>query len=145
MGLFNDFYSYLGLKDFDLQDINVESCLYCKEVCEVVCESLVLLKNCFDMLLLKKFGIIVVVGVLVDSKCDMMGSWFVVGVVDQLVIVLIGIKEVLGDNGKVIYVKGVNVIDDKGIVDFFNLYENVVQVDLCLLQEMIDEVVVVVK
>lgn len=82
MGLFNDLYSYLGLKEFDLVDINVESCLYCKEVCEVVCESLVLLKNCFEMLLLKKLVIIVVVGLLVDSKCDVMGSWFAVGVVD---------------------------------------------------------------
>lgn len=67
MGLFNDFYSYLGLKESDLVDINVESCLYCKEVWEVVWESVVLLKNWLEMLLLKKLGVIVVVGLLVDS------------------------------------------------------------------------------
>ncbi len=48
---------------------------------------------------------------------------------DQSVTVLTGIKEALGDNGKVIYAKGANVTDDKGIVDFLNLYENAVQVD----------------
>ncbi len=63
------------------------------------------------------------VGALADSKRDMMGSWSAAGVADQSVTVLTGIKEALGDNGKVIYAKGANVTDDKGIVDFLNLYE----------------------
>ena len=56
-----------------------------------------------------------------------------------------GIKEALGDNGKVIYAKGANVTDDKGIVDFLNLYENAVQVDPRSPQEMIDEAVAAAK
>ncbi|MTD52368.1 glycoside hydrolase family 3 C-terminal domain-containing protein, partial [Escherichia coli] len=59
--------------------------------------------------------------------------------------VLTGIKEALGDNGKVIYAKGANVTDDKGIVDFLNLYENAVQVDPRSPQEMIDEAVAAAK
>lgn len=78
------------------------------------------------------------VGALADSKRDMMGSWSAAGVADQSVTVLTGIKEALGDNGKVIYAKGANVTDDKGIVDFLNLYENAVQVDPRSPQEMID-------
>ncbi len=46
------------------------------------------------------------VGALADSKRDMMGSWSAAGMADQSVTVLTGIKEALGDNGKVIYAKG---------------------------------------
>lgn len=85
------------------------------------------------------------VGALADSKRDMMGSWSAAGVADQSVTVLTGIKEALGDNGKVIYAKGANVTDDKGIVNFLNLYENAVQVDPRSPQEMIDEAVAAAK
>jgi beta-glucosidase len=145
MGLFNDPYSHLGPKDSDPQDTNAESRLHRKEAREVARESLVLLKNRLDTLPLKKSGTIAVVGALADSKRDMMGSWSAAGVADQSVTVLTGIKEALGDNGKVIYAKGTNVTDDKGIVDFLNLYENAVQVDPRSPQEMIDEAVAAAK
>ena len=145
MGLFNDPYSHLGPKDSDPQDTNAESRLHRKEAREVARESLVLLKNRLDTLPLKKSGTIAVVGALADSKRDMMGSWSAAGVADQSVTVLTGIKEALGDNGKVIYAKGANVTDDKGIVDFLNLYENAVQVDPRSPQEMIDEAVAAAK
>ncbi|OSC77483.1 beta-glucosidase [Klebsiella pneumoniae] len=125
MGLFNDPYSHLGPKDSDPQDTNAESRLHRKEAREVARESLVLLKNRLDTLPLKKSGTIAVVG--------------------ALAAVLTGIKEALGDNGKVIYAKGANVTDDKGIVDFLNLYENAVQVDPRSPQEMIDEAVAAAK
>ena len=127
------------------QDTNAESRLHRKEAREVARESLVLLKNRLDTLPLKKSGTIAVVGALADSKRDMMGSWSAAGVADQSVTVLTGIKEALGDNGKVIYAKGANVTDDKGIVDFLNLYENAVQVDPRSPQEMIDEAVAAAK
>ena len=145
MGLFNDPYSHLGPKDSDPQDTNAESRLHRKEAREVARESLVLLKNRLDTLPLKKSGTIAVVGALADSKRDMMGSWSAAGVADQSVTVLTGIKEALGDNGKVIYAKGANVTDDKGIVDFLNLYEKAVQVDPRSPQEMIDEAVAAAK
>ncbi len=90
----------------DPQDTNAESRLHRKEAREVARESLVLLKNRLDTLPLKKSGTIAVVGALADSKRDMMGSWSAAGVADQSVTVLTGIKEALGDNGKVIYAKG---------------------------------------
>ncbi|MCT8152053.1 beta-glucosidase BglX, partial [Klebsiella aerogenes] len=145
MGLFNDPYSHLGPKASDPQDTNAESRLHRKEAREVARESLVLLKNRLDTLPLKKSGTIAVVGALADSKRDMMGSWSAAGVADQSVTVLTGIKEALGDKGKVIYAKGANVTDDKGIVDFLNLYEKAVQVDPRSPQEMIDEAVAAAK
>ena len=85
------------------------------------------------------------VGALADSQRDMMGSWSAAGVADQSVTVLTGIKDALGDKGKVVYAKGANVTDDKGIVDFLNLYEKAVQVDPRSPQAMIDEAVAAAK
>lgn len=145
MGLFNDPYSHLGPKDSDPQDTNAESRLHRKEAREVARESLVLLKNRLDTLPLKKSGTIAVIGALADSKRDMMGSWSAAGVADQSVTVLTGMQNALGDKGKIIYAKGANVTDDKGIVDFLNLYEKAVQVDSRSPQEMIDEAVAAAK
>lgn len=64
------------------------------------------------------------IGALADSKRDMMGSWSAAGVAEQSVTVLTGMQNALGDKGKIIYAKGANVTDDKGIVDFLNLYES---------------------
>ena len=123
MGLFNDPYSHLGPKASDPQDTNAESRLHRKEAREVARESGAAEKSS-RYAAAEKSGTIAVVGALADSKRDMMGSWSAAGVADQSVTVLTGIKEALGDKGKVIYAKGANVTDDKGIVDFLNLYES---------------------
>jgi beta-glucosidase len=101
----------------------------------------VLLKNRLDTLPLKKSGVIAVVGPLADSKRDVMGSWSAAGVVAQSVTVLTGIKNAVGDAGSVIYAKGANLTDNKGIIDFLNQYEPAVQVDERTPRAMIDEAV----
>lgn len=85
------------------------------------------------------------VGPLADSKRDVMGSWSAAGVADQSVTVLTGIKNSVGENGKVLYAKGANVTSDKGIIDFLNQYEEAVKVDPRSPQEMIDEAVQTAK
>ncbi|MTH47941.1 beta-glucosidase BglX [Intestinirhabdus alba] len=141
MGLFNDPYSHLGPKGSDPQDTFAESRLHRQEAREVARESLVLLKNRLDTLPLKKSGVIAVVGPLADSKRDVMGSWSAAGVVAQSVTVLTGIKNAVGDAGSVIYAKGANLTDNKGIIDFLNQYEPAVQVDERTPRAMIDEAV----
>ena len=145
MGLFNDPYSHLGAKESDPQDTNAESRLHRKEARDVARESLVLLKNRLETLPLKKSGTVAVIGPLADSKRDVMGSWSAAGVADQSVTVLTGIKNALGEKGKVVYAKGANITNDKGIVDFLNLYEEAVKVDPRSPQAMIDEAVNVAK
>ncbi len=155
MGLFNDPYSHLGPKESDPVDTNAESRLHRKEAREVARESLVLLKNRLETLPLKKSATIAVVGPLADSKRDVMGSWSAAGVADQSVTVLTGIKNAVGENGKVVYAKGANgkvlyakganVTSDKGIIDFLNQYEEAVKVDPRSPQEMIDEAVQTAK
>ncbi len=82
-------------------------------------ESVVLLKNRLETLPLKKSGTIAVVGPLADSQRDVMGSWSAAGVANQSVTVLAGIQNAVGDGAKILYAKGANITNDKGIVDFF--------------------------
>jgi beta-glucosidase len=145
MGLFNDPYSHLGPKESDPQDTNAESRLHRKEAREVARESMVLLKNRLETLPLKKSGTVAVIGPLADSKRDSMGSWSAAGVADQSVTVLTGIRDAMKDKGEVIYAKGANITNDKGIVDFLNLYEPAVVVDPRSPQAMIDEAVAAAK
>ncbi len=141
MGLFNDPYSHLGPKESDPADTNAESRLHRNEAREVARESLVLLKNRLNTLPLKKSGTIAVIGPLADSKRDVMGSWSAAGVIDQSVTVLQGMKTAAGSNAKILYAKGANTTDDKGVVAFLNQYEPAVVVDKRTPQQMIDEAV----
>jgi len=145
MGLFNDPYSHLGAKESDPQDTNAESRLHRQEAREVARESMVLLKNRLDTLPLKKSGTIALIGPLADSQRDVMGSWSAAGVVKQSVTLMSGIKSAVGDNAKILYAKGANLTNDKGIIQFLNQYEQGVAVDERTPQAMIDEAVQTAK
>jgi len=145
MGLFNDPYSHLGPKETDPQDTNAESRLHRQEAREVARESMVLLKNRLDTLPLKKSGTIALIGPLADSQRDVMGSWSAAGVIKQSVTLMSGIKSAVGDNAKILYAKGANLTNDKGIIEFLNQYEQGVAVDERTPQAMIDEAVETAK
>ncbi len=145
MGLFNDPYRHLGPKDSDPKDTFAEARLHREEARKVARESLVLLKNRQQTLPLKKSGTIAVVGPLADSQRDMMGSWSGAGVIAQTVTALQGIRSAVGDKAKIIYAKGANVTNHKGIIDFLNQYEKAVTVDSRTPQQMIDEAVEAAK
>lgn len=51
------------------------------------------------------------------------------GVAAQSVTPLEGIKNAVGQQGKVVFAKGANVTDEKDIVEFLNQYEPAVTVD----------------
>ncbi|SUG65444.1 beta-glucosidase [Salmonella enterica subsp. enterica] len=74
-----------------------------------------------------------------------MGSWSAAGVANQSVTVLAGIQNAVGDGAKILYAKGANITNDKGIVDFLNLYEEAVKIDPRSPQAMIDEAVQAAK
>jgi len=145
MGLFNDPYSHLGPKETDPQDTNAESRLHRQEAREVARESMVLLKNRLDTLPLKKSGTIALIGPLADSQRDVMGSWSAAGSVKQSVTLMSGIKSAVGDSAKILYAKGANLTNDKGIIQFLNQYEQGVAVDERTPQAMIDEAVATAK
>jgi beta-glucosidase len=74
--------------------------------------SFVLLKNKEQTLPLKKSGTIALVGPLADNHSEMLGTWVIAGDPAKSVSVAEGIKNVVGDNVKVLYAKGSNITDD---------------------------------
>lgn len=145
MGLFNDPYSHLGPKESDPQDTNAESRLHRAEARDVARKSIVLLKNRLETLPLKRSGTIALIGPLADSQRDIMGSWSAAGVAKQSVSLLQGMREAIQGKATLLYAKGANVSDNKGIQDFLNLYEQAVSVDPRTPQAMIDEAVAKAK
>ncbi len=141
MGLFNDPYSHLGPKDSDPTDTNAESRLHRAEARDVARKSMVLLKNWHETLPLKRDATVALVGPLADSLRDIMGSWSAAGVAKQSVTLLQGMRNAMADKGTLLYAKGANVSDNKGIQGFLNLYEQAVSVDTRTPQQMIDEAV----
>ncbi|MGK3140733.1 beta-glucosidase BglX [Pantoea sp. C2G6] len=145
MGLFNDPYSHLGPKESDPQDTNAESRLHRAEARDVARKSIVLLKNRLETLPLKKSGTIALIGPLADSQRDIMGSWSAAGVAKQSVTLLQGMRNATEGKATVLYEKGANVSDNKGIQDFLNLYEQAVSVDPRSPQQLIDDAVAKAK
>ncbi|WP_158783248.1 beta-glucosidase BglX [Pantoea sp. BAV 3049] len=145
MGLFNDPYSHLGPKGSDPADTNAESRLHRAEARDVARKSIVLLKNRLETLPLKKSGTIALIGPLADSQRDIMGSWSAAGVVSQSVTVLQGLKNATAGKATVLYAKGANITDNKGIQDFLNIYEKAVTVGPRSPKEMLDEAVATAK
>ncbi|QHM76135.1 Beta-glucosidase BoGH3B [Mixta theicola] len=141
MGLFNDPYSHLGPKGGDPADTNAESRLHREDARDVARKSMVLLKNRLETLPLKKAGAIALIGPLADSQRDIMGSWSAAGVAKQSVTLLQGMKNATAGKATLLYAKGANVTDHKGIQDFLNQYEPAVTVDSRTPQQMIDEAV----
>ena len=141
MGLFNDPYSHLGPKESDPQDTNAESRLHRAEARDVARKSIVLLKNRLETLPLKRAGTIALIGPLADSQRDIMGSWSAAGVAKQSVSLLQGMRNATAGKASLLYAKGANISDNKGIQDFLNLYEQAVSVDARSPQALIDEAV----
>ncbi len=141
MGLFNDPYSHLGPKESDPQDTNAESRLHRAEARDVARKSIVLLKNRLETLPLKRAGTIALIGPLADSQRDIMGSWSAAGVAKQSISLLQGMRNATAGKATLLYAKGANISDNKGVQNFLNLYEQAVSVDTRTPQAMIDEAV----
>jgi len=141
MGLFNDPYSHLGAKESDPQDTNAESRLHRADARDVARKSIVLLKNRLETLPLKRAGTIALIGPLADSQRDIMGSWSAAGVAKQSISLLQGMRNATAGKATLLYAKGANISDNKGVQNFLNLYEQAVSVDARTPQAMIDEAV----
>ena len=141
MGLFTNPYVHLGPAGADPQDTNAESRLHRAEARVVARKTMVLLKNDKQTLPLSKQATIALVGPMADSQRDVMGSWSAAGVVKQSVTLREGLERAVGDKARILYAKGANVTQDKGIIDYLNEYEPAVAFDTRSPQQMIDEAV----
>jgi len=83
-----------------------------KEARRIAGDCFVLLKNQNNILPLKKGGTIALVGPLADNKENMTGTWSVAADFTRSISLLQGLKDVAGDQTKIIYAQGSNLSED---------------------------------
>ena len=109
LGLFKDPYKYCDEKRAATEiftDANR------KEARRIAGDCFVLLKNQNNILPLKKGGTIALVGPLADNKENMTGTWSVAADFTRSISLLQGLKDVAGDQTKIIYAQGSNLSED---------------------------------
>jgi beta-glucosidase len=112
LGLFDNPYKYCDAERAKTQLYTSEHRAAARKT---AAESFVLLKNDGNLLPLKKQGTIAVVGPLANTRSNMVGSWCITADLDKPATLVEGISSVAGENAKIIYAKGSNLIADAKI------------------------------
>lgn len=109
LGLFDDPYRYC---DENRAKTEIFTAAHRREARQTAAQSFVLLKNQGNILPLKKSGTIALVGPLADNKENMPGTWSVAADFSKATSVLAGLKEVVGNNVKILHARGSNLDED---------------------------------
>ena len=109
LGLFDDPYRYCDEERAKREIYTVENIEVARKIAG---ESFVLLKNQDNLLPLKKTGTIALIGPLADTKENMPGTWSVATDLNTAVSVRTGLQNALGNNAKLLYAKGSNLMHD---------------------------------
>lgn len=126
LGLFDDPYRYCDTARAKNEVLSADKRQAAREFGEHSC---VLLKNNNQTLPLKKTGTIALIGPLANDKSNMLGTWAVSGEAQLSVPVLDGIKNVAGNNVKVLYAKGANITDDTSLAKKVNVFGERASID----------------
>jgi len=109
LGLFDDPFRYCS-EERAASEIYTEASR--KEARAISAESFVLLKNANNTLPIKKSGTIALIGPLADNRSNMPGTWSVSADFTKPVSILEGLKQVAGNDAKILYAKGSNLTQD---------------------------------
>jgi beta-glucosidase len=109
LGLFADPYKYCNEQRAATEIFTAANR---QEARKIAADCFVLLKNQGNVLPIKKGGTIALVGPLADTRENMVGTWSVAANFSKSVSVLDGLKEAVGDGGKVLYSLGANLDAD---------------------------------
>ncbi|MFZ1372156.1 MAG: beta-glucosidase BglX [Ferruginibacter sp.] len=109
LGLFVDPYKYC---DENRAKTEVFTDANRKEARSIAAQSFVLLKNQNNVLPLKKSGTIALIGPLADNKENMPGTWSVAADFSKATSLLTGLKEVVGNQVKILTARGSNLDED---------------------------------
>jgi beta-glucosidase len=108
LGLFDDPFRYCDLNRAKTEITSTDKKAAAREL---AVHAQVLLKNDNNLLPLKKYGTIALVGPMANNM-DMLGTWAIAGIPANAVPVMTGIKNAVGSNVNIIYAKGANITDD---------------------------------
>lgn len=114
LGLFDDPYKYC---DENRAKTEIFTSANRKEARSIAAQSFVLLKNEGNILPLKRSGTIALIGPLADNKQNMPGTWSVAANFENATSLLTGLKEVAGNNVRVLTARGSNL-------DYDSLFED---------------------
>lgn len=89
---------------------------------DIAAKTFVLLKNKQQLLPLKKKGTIALIGPLADNKENMLGTWSVAADFSQGISLRTGLKNVAGDQVKLLYAKGANIFEDSLLEDRVSVF-----------------------
>nr|WP_319272529.1 beta-glucosidase BglX [uncultured Draconibacterium sp.] len=119
LGLFEDPYRYF---DNSRPENDILTSEHRQVARQAAARSMVLLKNENQLLPLKKSGTVALVGPLVDSRSNMLGTWAPTGDFNFAVTVLEGFQNVVGDDVNIIHAKGANISDDPEFAEKINVF-----------------------
>ena len=126
LGLFEDPYRYCNPERAKKEVFTKENLAFARKVAG---ESFVLLKNKNQLLPLKKSGTIGVIGPLATSKENMSGTWSVAVQLDACKSVKDAIEDAVGNNGKILFAKGSNLVYDSLYEDRATMFGRAVKRD----------------
>lgn len=146
LGLFKDPYKYCNLERAEKEIFTKENREFSRKVAT---ESMVLLKNAGNVLPLKKEGTIALVGPLANTAVNMGGTWSVTADQEKSISLLNGLKNVINNQGKILYAKGSNLHHDlkfeENTTVFGNLFKKPIPRDGRTNQELLNEAVQIAK
>nr|WP_218917921.1 glycoside hydrolase family 3 N-terminal domain-containing protein [Draconibacterium orientale] len=119
LGLFDDPYLYF---DNSRPENDILTDEHRQVARQAAARSMVLLKNENQLLPLKKTGTVALVGPLVDSRSNMLGTWAPTGDFNLSVTVLEGFQNVVGNDVNILHAKGANISDDPAFAEKINVF-----------------------
>ena len=142
LGLFDNPYKYCDLKR-PARDIFTKE--HRAPARKIAGESFVLLKNeglsptLAPVLPLSPTGTIAVIGPLANTRSNMPGTWSVAAVLDKSPSLVEGLTEWVGNQGKILYAKGSNLIGDAAYEERATMFGRSLNRDNRTDQQLLDE------
>lgn len=142
LGLFDNPYKYCDLKR-PARDIFTKE--HRAAARKIAGESFVLLKNeglsptLAPVLPLSPTGTIAVIGPLANTRSNMLGTWSVAAVLDKSPSLVEGLTEWVGNQGKILYAKGSNLIGDAAYEERATMFGRSLNRDNRTDQQLLDE------
>lgn len=142
LGLFDNPYKYCDLKRPARDIFTKEHRAVARRIAG---ESFVLLKNeglspaLAPVLPLSPTSTIAVIGPLANTRSNMPGTWSVAAVLDKSPSLVEGLTEWVGNQGKILYAKGSNLIGDAGYEERATMFGRSLNRDNRTDQQMLDE------
>ncbi|WP_319499644.1 beta-glucosidase BglX [uncultured Draconibacterium sp.] len=142
LGLFEDPYRYF---DNTRPEKDILTAEHRQVARQAAASSMVLLKNEDQLLPLKKSGTVALIGPLVDSRSNMLGTWAPTGDFNLAVTVLEGFQNVVGNKVNILHAKGANICDDPVFAKKINVFGPKIFIDERSPETMLREAVSVSK